>query len=71
MSKIIRFTAGALLGGIFGAGLALLLAPYNGTELRGRITDTAQGVFTDIQQAANERRAILEQDLARLRSPRQ
>ncbi len=30
-----------LIGGIVGAGLALLLAPYSGKKMRGKIVDIA------------------------------
>jgi gas vesicle protein len=31
-----------LVGGIVGAGLALLFAPYSGKKMRGRIADVAE-----------------------------
>ncbi len=31
-----------LVGGIVGAGLALLFAPYSGKKMRGRIADMAE-----------------------------
>jgi gas vesicle protein len=31
-----------LVGGIVGAGLALLFAPYSGRKMRGRIVDMAE-----------------------------
>ncbi len=33
-----------LVGGIVGAGLALLFAPYSGRKMRGRIVDVAEDV---------------------------
>lgn len=33
-----------LVGGIVGAGLALLFAPYSGRKMRGKIVDVAEDV---------------------------
>ncbi len=33
-----------LIGGIVGAGMALLFAPYSGKKMRGRIVDIADDV---------------------------
>jgi gas vesicle protein len=33
-----------LIGGIVGAGLALLFAPYSGRKMRGKIVDMAEDV---------------------------
>ena len=33
-----------LVGGIVGAGLALLFAPYSGRRMRGKISDVAEDV---------------------------
>ncbi len=33
-----------LVGGIIGAGLALLFAPYSGRKMRGKISDMAEDV---------------------------
>jgi gas vesicle protein len=33
-----------LVGGIVGAGLALLFAPYSGRKMRGKIVDMAEDV---------------------------
>ena len=70
MRKSIAFLVGAVLGGLVGATLAVLVAPYSGEELR----DKAQGRYLEIRsqvsEAAAARRAELEQQLQSLRSPR-
>lgn len=50
-----------LLGGVVGAGLALLLAPLSGAETRKRITDVAkevkekaEGVMEEIRDRVKE-----------------
>jgi gas vesicle protein len=70
MNRAINFVIGAIVGGLVGAGLALLLAPKSGTELRQDITDYADQVQTEIRQAAVSKRQELEAQLASLRRPK-
>ncbi len=63
------FLLGAILGGAIGATVALVLAPASGNKLRGQIQDYIGSVRSQINQAASNRRAQLEQQLAQLRSP--
>ena len=65
--KISRFLNGVLTGAAVGAALALLFAPAPGDELRARWQQRAQGLLDEVRQAAQERRAELEAELARLR----
>jgi gas vesicle protein len=70
MNKYFGFLAGAMLGALVGSTLALLLAPASGEELRGQIRERKDYISSEVQRAANERRAELEQQLAELRAPR-
>lgn len=70
MRKTLSFAAGALLGGLVGAILALLFAPESGLELRAKIDSRARDVSTEIRQAAATRRIELQERLETLRSPR-
>jgi gas vesicle protein len=68
--KAITFLEGFILGAMLGAVAAMLMAPASGEELRGQIQTEAQRIRSDVNQAASERRAELEKQLANLRSPR-
>jgi gas vesicle protein len=68
--KFGRFLEGFLLGGILGAGLVLLLAPSTGEQFRGQIQGEVNRLRVEVEKAASERRAELEQQLAALRAPR-
>jgi gas vesicle protein len=71
MRGIFNFVSGALLGGIIGATITLLLTPSSGEELRSQMQAKAEQIQLDVRQAAELRRAELEQQLAVLRSPDQ
>jgi gas vesicle protein len=70
MNRATNFVIGAIVGGLVGAGLALLFAPKSGTELRQDIADYADQVQTEIRQAAVSKRQELEAQLASLRKPK-
>ncbi len=67
MRKIISFLSGALTGAVVGAAVALLLTPAPGEELRAQWQQRAQTLLAEMRRAAQERRAELEAELARLR----
>ncbi len=71
MNRTFNFLFGAIIGGVLGAALAILLAPYSGEELRTEINLRADRVRSEVAQAAAERRAELERQLAALKSPQQ
>jgi len=70
MNRATNFVIGAIVGGLIGAGLALLFAPKSGPELRQDISDYADQVQTEIRQAAVSKRQELEAQLASLRRPK-
>lgn len=70
MRKLIAFLAGSALGGLVGATLALLIAPYTGEELRSKAQNRFQEIRSQVVEAGAARRAELEQQLQALRSPR-
>jgi gas vesicle protein len=69
MKKFGNFIIGAMLGGILGASIAMLIAPSSGKNLRELAQGTIQKFFSEIELAATEKRKELEDELTRLRSP--
>ncbi|HEY5671675.1 MAG TPA: YtxH domain-containing protein [Anaerolineales bacterium] len=69
MRRFMAFMMGAIMGGLVGATLALLLAPSSGTELRTQMQERVEGLREEILAAAAERRTELEEQLAALRAP--
>lgn len=67
MKKMLRILAGLLLGGLVGAGLALLFAPGSGDELQQRIQERLQEVRSEGQRAAEETRLELSARLEELK----
>jgi gas vesicle protein len=67
MQKVVMFIFGAIIGGLVGSALALLLAPMSGNELRSEASGYSHQVKEEIVRAAALRRAELERELADLR----
>ena len=70
MRRFLSFLAGALVGGLVGAAVAILLAPVSGSDLRSQLRDRALKMQDEVKAAAAARRLELEQQLAALRAPR-
>ncbi len=69
MQRAISFLAGMMCGAVVGAVSALLLAPSSGLELREDVRGRVDEVLAEGRQAAEERRAELEAQLAALKRP--
>ncbi len=67
MQKALNMVLGIVLGGLVGSALVLLLTPVSGNELRTDVKEFTRQVKSDVEQAANARRADLERELADLR----
>ena len=67
MQKAANLFIGAILGGLVGSAIALLLTPMPGDELRSEIQEYTRRVKNDVQAAAELRRVELERELADLR----
>ena len=70
MRRVISFLSGMIIGSLVGATLGMLLAPMTGNDLREQLRQRVQSIQLEVEQAAQERRAELEEQLAILRSPR-
>ncbi|HEX9616359.1 MAG TPA: YtxH domain-containing protein [Anaerolineales bacterium] len=69
MRRARSFISGTIWGGLVGATLAILFAPASGDELREQMRARAERIQSEVNQAAVQRRAELERQLAALRSP--
>jgi gas vesicle protein len=63
MRKTLFLIIGMLAGAAVGAAAAILLAPYSGKELQGRIRTRAQELIDEGKRAAAARRAELQAQL--------
>jgi len=71
MKKAMAFIFGAVLGGVLGGITALLLAPYSGEELRTVIHKEVDNIQIEIKEAAQKKRAELEEQLDELIHPQE
>jgi gas vesicle protein len=71
MNRALNFLLGAAIGGFIGATVAILLAPTSGEDLRSEIVMRKDRISSEVAQAAADRRAELERQLAALRAPKQ
>ena len=71
MKKAMAFIFGAVLGGVLGGITALMLAPYSGEELRTVIQKKVDNIQIEIKEAAQKKRAELEEQLDELIHPQE
>ena len=71
MKKAMAFIFGAVLGGVLGGITALMLAPYSGEELRTVIQKEVDNIQVEIKEAAQKKRAELEEQLDELIHPKE
>ncbi|HDR90924.1 MAG TPA: YtxH domain-containing protein [candidate division Zixibacteria bacterium] len=62
-----NFVAGFLLGGIIGAGVALLFAPASGKETREQIAVRANKAYEDGKEGAEYVRKLVQEEVAAVR----
>ena len=70
MRSVTNFLSGFAIGTLIGVGVVLLVTPYSGEELRGRVQSEVARIQSEVKEAAAERRLELEQQLSSLREPR-
>jgi len=71
MKKAMAFIFGAVLGGVLGGITALMLATYSGEELRTVIQKEVDNIQIEIKDAAQKKRAELEEQLDDLIHPQE
>jgi gas vesicle protein len=71
MKKMFGFLIGIVVGGLVGSTIALLLAPDSGEELRTQLRSRGEGFFSDVRQAADDRKIELRQKLDEMRAPKE
>ena len=69
MKKFFGFLTGAVMGGLVGATIALLLAPSSGDKLRVQLQDRFGAFRDEINQAMADKRIELEGKLEEMRKP--
>jgi gas vesicle protein len=57
------------MGALVGATVAILMAPASGQDLRSQMRDRIDRLRDELSDAARDRRAELEKQLAALRQP--
>jgi gas vesicle protein len=67
--RTLSFITGAVMGALVGATVAILMAPASGEDLRTQMRDRIDRLRDELGDAASQRRAELEKQLARLRQP--
>ena len=69
MRTAFGFLIGAVVGGLVGSTLALLMAPEPGEQLRADLRARGQNFINEVRHAADERRIELRQRLEYMREP--
>jgi gas vesicle protein len=69
IQRTLSFITGAVMGALVGATVAILMAPASGEDLRTQMRDRIDRLRDELSDAARERRAELEKQLAGLRQP--
>jgi gas vesicle protein len=69
MKKLINFIFGAIMGGLVGATVALLLAPSSGDDLRSEMRQRIGSFQKELGEAVSQRKVELETRLNEMRKP--
>lgn len=67
MRRFFSFLLGTITGALFGAAIALLIAPSSGEELQARARERFTNLRNEIQDAYESRVAQLESELDSMR----
>ena len=63
MKRAFNFLVGIMMGGLVGATIAILLAPFSGEEVRDQLQERSNRLKDDIKAVAEARRAELDREL--------
>ena len=66
-SNALEVTLAFLLGGVIGAGMALLFAPASGAETRRRIRETGDRYSTRVREGAEELRGTVSESYGKVK----
>jgi gas vesicle protein len=69
MKKLFNFIFGAIIGGLIGATVALLLAPSSGDDLLNDVRQRFGSLQKELGEAVSQRKVELETRLNDLRKP--
>jgi gas vesicle protein len=67
MQKVFNFLFGLIAGAVVGSAAVLLITPASGRQLRADLENYTGQVKNEIELAAHNRRAEMEEQLAKLR----
>ncbi|HUF38857.1 MAG TPA: YtxH domain-containing protein [Anaerolineales bacterium] len=70
MEKTLSYLAGIVTGALVGATIVVLFTPASGETIRSDLRNRFDRLRMQMQDAADDRRAELEGQLAHLREPR-
>jgi gas vesicle protein len=70
-NDIHNFVAGLLIGGIVGAGIALLFAPASGKETRAYISDSATKVVKGGKEKIERIRGAINEEVSKMSENRE
>jgi gas vesicle protein len=69
VDRVLKISAGFLLGAVVGVGVVLLLAPHSGEETREMIRERIDAILEEGRLAAEERRQELSAQFESLKQP--
>jgi len=63
MKKVSRFIIGAMIGGLIGSTIVILITPESGIETRTALSSRLENLVKEIRTAAEEKKEELKKEL--------